>query len=1030
MPRRNPTAIGILSDAGMSSPHSTRSRDILVALAFALIAVAICGALYRFETKQLEQRWLDREASRTAILSRLLSEDFKRIADDLRVLSSSEGLRDFLDSGRLADLEGAASRALVFSRQQSAYDQIRYLDQSGQEILRINQGGVRVPANQLQNKADRSYFLKTRDLAPGQIYVSQFDLNIEAGVIEQPLKPMVRYATPVTDAAGNRRGIYVLNFLGSQLISHLQTFVPLFQQRFRLLNAEGHWLRGAQPENEWGFILPGRAPHSLAQSHPALWTQIQREPSGRAAYNGGTLTWERFIPRTHVVSESAAGTVAEDAFLIVASEMSQAEWIAAFGDLRRTFLIVAIILLVLLIVAGWFFRARQQAAARLKQSQQLFERLFAQSPDAMILVDQTGHVIRANDQAQTLFGRTHASLAGQPILNLLAERNSTSDGATLLRHFTALPSQTTRSSLELSVRHQSGQLRPAELMLSPIETEVGPQMLATLRDSTARVRQEEMLREFNDALEQRVQERTLQLESSNQKLNREITERSAAEEALRRSEHRFRALLEHSADGITLIDAHNHILYVSPSVAAVEGYTAEELAGHNGLENTHPDDVPLIHATVEKLLAHPGHPIPVLWRRRHKQGHWIWLEGVAINLIHDPSVGGIVTNYRDVTARKQHEAALLESELRFRSLTENLPDIVSRFDRGFRMLYANPAREALTGQSNAWIIGKSLAELGSASTTVQLVEDAMTRVIATRQTERIQVTYLTPTGPTAWESTLVAETATDGTVTSVLVLSHDITERHRAEEKIRQLNASLEERVQARTAQIEVAHRELEAFSYSVSHDLRAPLRHIDGFAGLLTKRSSAQLDEQGRHYLSAISEAARQMGRLIDDLLGFSRMGRANFNRTQLNHDAIVAEVIRNGRYESRAIQWQISPLPPVNADPAMLRQVWFNLIENAVKYSGKNPQPRIEIGFRAAHSDQPAAFYIRDNGVGFDMRYVAKLFGVFQRLHTPDEFPGTGVGLASVHRIIVRHGGRVWAESELGHSATFYFSLPEISS
>ena len=508
----------------------------------------------------------------------------------------------------------------------------------------------------------------------------------------------------------------------------------------------------------------------------------------------------------------------------------------------------------------------------------------------------------------------------------------------------------------------------------------------------------------------------------------DISERKKAEENLRNSERRFRALIEHSSDSVSLIDAQNNILYLSPTVAAVEGYTAADLTGHNGLENTHPDDLPLIRQTVEQLLARPGVPVPVLWRRRHKEGHWIWLEGVSTNLIDDPAVGGIVTNYRDVTERKRAEATLQESERRFRTLTENLPDIVSRFDRQFRLLYANPAREALTGQPNARCLGKTSAELGATPANSALVETAIARVFATRQTERIQLTYSTPAGPTAWESTLVAENDAQGEVASVLVLSHDITERTRAEAQILEMNASLEERVAARTAQIEIVNRELEAFSYSVSHDLRAPLRHIDGFSGLLTKRASASLDEQSRHYLAVISEAARQMGRLIDDLLSFSRMGRANFSRLELDHDALVAAVIRDGQYEQTpTITWELSPLPRVTADPAMLRQVWVNLIENAVKYSGKNPHPRIEIGHRPATATQPAAFFIRDNGVGFDMRYVGKLFGVFQRLHSPEEFPGTGVGLASVQRIIHRHGGRIWAESDLGHGATFYFSLPE---
>jgi signal transduction histidine kinase/HAMP domain-containing protein len=255
----------------------------------------------------------------------------------------------------------------------------------------------------------------------------------------------------------------------------------------------------------------------------------------------------------------------------------------------------------------------------------------------------------------------------------------------------------------------------------------------------------------------------------------------------------------------------------------------------------------------------------------------------------------------------------------------------------------------------------------------------------------------------------------------VAILFTNITERKQREEEIRQLNTVL----QQRATQLEAANGELEAFSYSVSHDLRAPLRHIDGFANLLHKQAAASLDDQGRRFLATISESARRMGRLIDDLLSFSRMGRSHMQPGAIDQDALVATVVREGRYPA-GVEWQIAPLPRVHGDHAMLRQVWSNLIDNAVKYSSKVPHPRIEIGSQA---DEPAGemvFFVRDNGAGFDMRYATKLFGVFQRLHGVAEFEGTGIGLANVRRIVTRHGGRTWAESEPGRGATFYFSLP----
>ena len=249
--------------------------------------------------------------------------------------------------------------------------------------------------------------------------------------------------------------------------------------------------------------------------------------------------------------------------------------------------------------------------------------------------------------------------------------------------------------------------------------------------------------------------------------------------------------------------------------------------------------------------------------------------------------------------------------------------------------------------------------------------------------------------------------------------------------QIQRLNLDLERRVLERTAQLEAANRELEAFSYSVSHDLRAPLRHVAGFSGLLVKHAGASLDETGRRYLSTISAAATRMGQLIDDLLVFSRMGRTQLNFGIVDHDALVATVIRElgvGR-AGPAPRWSIAPLPRVRADASMLRQVWVNLIDNAMKYSGKAAEPHITIDARTDGPEGETVFCIRDNGVGFDMKYADKLFGVFQRLHRPEEFEGTGIGLANVQRIVTRHGGRIWAESRPGEGAAFFFHLSSAS-
>ncbi len=257
------------------------------------------------------------------------------------------------------------------------------------------------------------------------------------------------------------------------------------------------------------------------------------------------------------------------------------------------------------------------------------------------------------------------------------------------------------------------------------------------------------------------------------------------------------------------------------------------------------------------------------------------------------------------------------------------------------------------------------------------------------------------------------------------VILRDVTERLRAEQQIRQMNVELEQRVQDRTAALTAANKELEAFTYSVAHDLRAPLRHIDAFTRILKEDFNNVLPAEAQHYLENISHGSRNMSRLVDDLLNLARVGRQEIKRLPTPLGGLVEEVLAGlkDETEGRVIEWRVAPLPTIECDPGLMKQVFANLLSNAVKYTRPRPVAVIEVG--EAPMNGAAALFVRDNGVGFNMKYVDKLFGVFSRLHRAEDFEGTGVGLATVQRIIRKHGGNIWAEGAVDEGAVFYFTL-----
>jgi PAS domain S-box-containing protein len=384
-----------------------------------------------------------------------------------------------------------------------------------------------------------------------------------------------------------------------------------------------------------------------------------------------------------------------------------------------------------------------------------------------------------------------------------------------------------------------------------------------------------------------------------------------------------------------------------------------------------------------------------------------------------------------LTQIHQQERGLRDSEARLRAvLNSALSAVVVTDDRG-RIIDWNARAEKMFGWTRDEALGLSLTETIIPARYHQGHHVGMSRFAELGQGSitswPVEMNACRRDGAEFPVELAIHPLMADGVRTFCGFLT-DITERKRAAAEIQALNQQLERRVIERTAQLETANKELEAFSYSVSHDLRAPLRHIDGFASMLTAHSNAVLDDKGRRYVKVIIEAAQRMGRLIDDLLSFSRHGRSELRRVPVNLGNVVEEVRRQLQSEAagRTITWRVGPLPEVSGDLAMLHQVFANLLGNAIKYTRPRSEAVIEIGSQVNGEGEDVIF-VRDNGAGFDPKYADRLFGVFQRLHSESEFEGNGVGLANVRRIILRHGGRTWAEGKVDEGATFYFTVPD---
>jgi len=523
---------------------------------------------------------------------------------------------------------------------------------------------------------------------------------------------------------------------------------------------------------------------------------------------------------------------------------------------------------------------------------------------------------------------------------------------------------------------------------------------------------------------------------ANAALESEIHERRELEIDLRISESRFREqaeLLDLTYDAVMVRNLRDEITYWNHGAEELYGWRAEEIVGkvaQDVLQTVHPK----ARAEIEAEMHETGSWEGELTHRRRDGSVVVVSSRWVLRRDDHANANGVLESNRDITAKRAAEETqwkwdeeVRQSEIRFRLLIDAVKDYaIISLDANGLVASWNSGAQRLKGYSAEEIIGQHVERL-------YLREDVERGKLAEELRRAAAEGHVDDEGwrvrkdgSQFWaEIVTTALRGADGELIGFVKIDKDISSRRAAEEQIHELNSQLTQRVD----ELGSVNRELEAFSYSVSHDLRAPLRHMDGFAHILKEEHSANMVPEAMRYLDRILEAATHMGLLIDDLLNLAQIGRRELKREKVQITSVVKQAIAELPVEAkeRNIEWRIEPLAELSCDSGLLKLVFTNLLANAVKFTRKQTISVIEVGSRVA--DGVPTIFVRDNGVGFDPQYADKLFGVFQRLHRQEDFEGTGIGLATVQRIVRRHGGEIWAESQLNSGTTFFFTLGPLS-
>ncbi len=973
---------------------------------FFIIVVALGSALWHIynSSAQAERKLVEeREISHINQQVQTIIADFRHIISDLLILSGQHEMKAMYDDADHFPQPHLVNDYLLLSKRKGLYDQIRYIDEHGMEVVRVNYNDdapAPVPDSELQNKSDRYYFKEAIKLDKGEIYISPFDLNIENMELEMPIKPMIRFATPVFDTNGSKKGIIVLNYLGEGLLNNMKVSAAAANGKIMLINPEGYWLVGLEEDDEWGFMFEDKKDRAMQSRFPEVWKKVAANDSGQLVDGAGLFTFATIYPRLegleeapgaeNRVSELADGPAPAPKYFwkvvsFIPSDMmlKESKWL--FGKLLALFTALAGIIGTVMYIGtmGAPQPAKITSATGEDITEQAISAILGAVGVGVVVINEESTIKYANSELARIFGYELKELINKPVTMLMPEKYRQRHNNGIKKYLDTGLFKILGRRIELEGLHKNGATFHIELRIEE-----------TILEDNHRL--------FTAAI-------------------RDTTTRKLAEEALSKVVSRYKATLDATSDGILVYDNEQRIIdynsrfqeiwHIPDAILKKKSrYEAQRFVQDqledpdNFLEGIQNMDARINSDSFDILRFKDG---TILERYSQPQ------------FISGKNVGRVVL-FRDVTKRKRAESSLIASEALYRNLVETSTEGICHLDMDGNYLYMNPGGLSLCGYDSLdEVVGMNCLAIIKDEykpTVKKALERAKKGSLALIE----YISYSKNGGEIIWESYFSPIKNEYGEVTSIHKISHDITKRKQTDADLRWAKEKIEQTI-----------KEKDDYMTLIAHDLKTPFTSIIGLLNLAITDKETPLTEEYKERFRSILDQSEQAVNMIDEILQSNRFrtGKLELKPKFFDGYAMVIEAI--ARFSHLATEKGVTVTNSVPeetriyADPVLYRKVIQNLISNAIKFCHQNGTVTLFVA-----PDEPSTIAVKDDGVGVDPNIVNEIFRHDVKTTRPGTTgeKGTGLGLPLCYDIIQAHNGTLSVESSDGAGSVFYIKLPHL--